>query len=222
MIEIEDYKKKLLQSIIDANRGLANSLMNDFAMQTNYRSALSLLFEPVLDQIGEMWFAEKLSLAQGYFAGKIAEDVFNEASKSEEFILTQGKSKGNVVIGNIEDDFHSLGRKLIGTFLHTSGWKVVDLGNDILAKDFVDKALETESSIIGVSAMMYTTAINISSLRDEIDKRNLTNSIKLAVGGAVFKLRPELVAEVGGDATADNALKVPDLFDNLLKEFSDD
>jgi len=36
------------------------------------------------------------------------------------------------------------------------------------------------------------------------------------VGGAVFRLRPELVEELGGDGTAPNALQAPALFDRLL------
>ena len=87
-----------------------------------------------------------------------------EASKDEEFIKTGTISKGNVVIGNIEDDYHSLGRKLIGIFLKSSGWTVYDLGNDVLSEEFIEKALETKSRVIGVSAMMYTTAKNIRKL----------------------------------------------------------
>ena len=39
--------------------------------------------------------------------------------------------------------------------------------------------------------------------------------IKLAVGGAVFKIRHGLMEEVGGDGTAPNAMAVPGLMDKL-------
>lgn len=72
--------------------------------------------------------------------------------------------------------------------------------------------------MIGVSAMMYTTALNIKSLRAEIDRRGLTGKIQLAVGGAVFVLRPDLVDEIGGDGTARNAMAAPALFDDLWEK----
>jgi methanogenic corrinoid protein MtbC1 len=70
--------------------------------------------------------------------------------------------------------------------------------------------------------MMYSTAINIRKVREELDRRHLSGTIQLAVGGAVFNLRPELVAEVGGDATAKVATDVPDLFERMIspKPFS--
>jgi methanogenic corrinoid protein MtbC1 len=66
--------------------------------------------------------------------------------------------------------------------------------------------------------MMYTTAGNIRKVRHELDKRNLSGRIQLAVGGAVFKLRPELAAEVGGDGTASSCFKTPALFEELWKK----
>jgi methanogenic corrinoid protein MtbC1 len=98
------------------------------------------------------------------------------------------------------------------------GWKIHDLGNDVPAGEFVETALQVGAQIIGASAMMYTTAMNIAKLREEINKRNLTGHFRLAVGGAVFKLRPELVHEVGGDGTAPNAINAPALFDRLYRE----
>ncbi|MFA7176187.1 MAG: hypothetical protein WC114_02975, partial [Smithellaceae bacterium] len=65
------------------------------------------------------------------------------------------------------------------------------------------------------SAMMHTTALNIRKLRDLIDARGLNHQLKLAVGGAVFNWRPDLVAEVGGDGTARNATGVDALFQRL-------
>jgi len=66
--------------------------------------------------------------------------------------------------------------------------------------------------------MMYTTAINIKKVRQELDKRGLSGKIKLVAGGAVFRIRPELVNEVGSDGTAGNAILAPALFDKLLRE----
>ncbi|GAB1484745.1 hypothetical protein MASR2M78_35630 [Treponema sp.] len=120
------------------------------------------------------------------------------------------------VIGNIEDDYHSIGRRMVATLLRMDGWLVKDLGNDVLAKAFVDEALRMEASVIGVSAMMLTNAQNIRKVRKEIDNRKLENKIKLAVGGAIFVMRPELADEVGGDGTAINAIECPMLFNRLL------
>lgn len=205
----------LLSRILAGEQLEANKILREAAAQNGYRQAIAEILEPALEEIGRLWDREMISLAAGYLAGKVAEDILTEALNHQEPIIAE---QGTAVIGNIEDDYHSLGRKLVGIFLTTAGWKVIDLGNDVLPAAFVDAALEHGAKVIGVSAMMFTTARNILGVRQEIDQRGLTKSLRLAVGGAVFKIRPDLVAEVGGDGTASNAVDVPALFRRLSEE----
>jgi len=208
-----DASKHLVELILLGNRKEAMGLLDASAAKVRWRKTINEVLEPALDEIGKRWAAENISLAAGYLAGKIAEDALLKAFETEEAVP---QTKGPIVIGNVEDDFHSLGRKLVGIFLKTAGWKVIDLGNDVLAKDFVDAAIAGDAKIIGVSAMMLTTAENIRKIRIELDQRGLTGRILLAVGGAVFKIRPELVAEVGGDGTVSSAIDAPRLMAELL------
>ncbi len=89
------------------------------------------------------------------------------------------------------------------------------MGNDVPATAIVNKAVEVHARVIGISAMMYTTALNIQKVRKELDSRNLSQLIQLAVGGAVFNQRPGLVDEVGGDGTCKTALGAPQLMEEL-------
>lgn len=211
---VESLRAELFAHILEARREQAAALFDSVAARTGYARVVQDILEPVLVEVGERWAKDRLSLAQGYVAGKIAEDVLLKmASRSPR---APGERKGPVVVGNIEDDHHALGRKMVGIFLEASGWEVADLGNDVPAARFVDTAEETGARIIGVSAMMLTTAQNILSVRRELDRRGLSGRIQLAVGGAVINLRPELVGQLGGDGTCNNAIQAPALFDRLL------
>lgn len=212
-MNIETSRKQLIDSILAGERQDALRLLDEWAACFRWRNTINDLLEPSLEEIGKYWAAERISLAAGYLAGKIAEDVLLRAVAAEEAIP---QTKGPVVLGNVEDDYHSLGRKLVGIFLKTAGWRIIDLGNDVQAHDFVDTAVASQAKIIGVSAMMLSTAENIRKIRVELDQRGLTGQIKLAVGGAVFKIRPELVAEVGGNGTVASAVDAPRLMEQLL------
>lgn len=218
MIEDDTIHQRLVgeltRLINEADREGANRLVDRFAAERGYEAAMSRLLEPVLRGVGERWEREDVSLAQSFVAGKVAEDVLAKAlAASPSGGL--GEARGTAVIGNIVDDYHSLGRRMVGTFLKSAGWTVLDLGNDVPPAEFVDCAVAEGARVIGVSAMMFVTARGIRGVRDELDRRGLSGRIMLAVGGAVFKVRPELVAEVGGDGTADSAMASPALFASL-------
>jgi len=214
---LPSWTKQLLEHMIEADRDGAGLLVRSaLAEGIPPESVISYILDPALVQLGRMWGMETVSLAQTFVAAKIAEEVL-VLCLPEETPSAVKTPCGIAVMGNIEDDFHSLGRRIVASFLRANGWVIHDLGNDVTAEQFVEKALETQSCVIGVSAMMHTTALNIRKLREMIDKRGLQKKLKIAVGGAVFNWRPELVTEVGGDGTAQNAARVHDLFLDLQR-----
>jgi len=220
-----DLIERLYECIMDARREDAKALLVEAIADLGYETALGTVLSPTLHLIGERWATDRISLAQGFVAGKVAEDFFTLGADYWS-TLSSGNSgsrqSGRItVVGNVEDDYHALGRSMVVSFLRLRGWEVRDLGCDVLARDFVDQAVSEGACVIGASAMMLTTARNISSIRKELNDRDLQGRIKLAVGGAVFNMRPELVAEVGGDGTATSALLVPELFERLRNQLAD-
>ncbi|HBA87588.1 MAG TPA: corrinoid-binding protein [Geobacter sp.] len=211
-----DLCQQLLNAMINADRAGAADIVSE-ALACGFAPAqvISDILDPAIIRLGKMWEEETMSLAQNFVASKIAEDTLISCLPD---LGTKESHKGKAVIGNIEDDFHSLGRRTMGLFLKAAGWDVIDLGNDVPAEQFLEKALEVGASVIGASAMMQTTALNIRKLRELIDREGLQNHLKLAVGGAVFNWRPELVSEVGGDGTARNAIGADELFTRLQAE----
>lgn len=210
--------KVLGDSINEGEKDKAVKLLKDWAVESGFKETIFTVLEPLLITWGKLWMQGKLSLAHGYLSGKVAEEFYLIASQSEEFLVSKNEAKGTVVLGNVEDDFHPLGRRLVSIFSKAAGWNTIDLGNDVTAELFVESAIENNADIIAVSAMMFTTAKNIEKIRKELDQQSLSGKIKLAVGGAVFKLRPGLVADIGGDGTADNAIDAPDMFASLIKK----
>ncbi|MBF0548710.1 MAG: cobalamin-dependent protein [Candidatus Riflebacteria bacterium] len=217
-MELKTWVDSLLEAMVNADRKAAMELIERaFAAGISPDLVLSGILDPALGHLGVMWEKTSVSLAQTFIAAKTAEDVLLRCLPTHES-RTIMPFKGSIVIGNIEDDFHSLGRRIVASFLRATGWEVHDLGNDVPADQFVDKALEVHASVIGASAMMQTAALNIRKLRDLIDARGLKDKLKLAVGGAVFNWRPELVAEIGGDGTAQSAAYADALFQRLQAE----
>jgi methanogenic corrinoid protein MtbC1 len=211
-----ELREALYASILEVRRADAVATLKGAADAFGFPAVIADILEPTLKLIGERWNSDRISLAQAYVAGKVAEDLLGLIAADE---MERGKEpatpRGTTVICNAEDDYHGLGRKMVSTFLRIEGWKVIDLGNDVLAPILVDEAESRGARVIGVSAMMLTNARNISKVREELLRRGLGDRIRLAVGGAVFAMRPELVEEVGGDGSAMTAIEAPALFERL-------
>lgn len=209
----------LVEAILAADRPRARALIEAWAAASSYAGVVVDLLGPALEVIGRAWGENtgEVSLSQGYVAARIAEEVLAKALEEKAGAGAMPAAKGPVVIGNIQDDYHPLGRKMVTSFLRMEGWEVHDLGVDVSPVELVDQAVALHTRVLGASAMMYSTAKNVRDLRREIDRRGLNGRLQLAVGGAIFKLRPELVEEFGADGTAGSALEAPALFERLWR-----
>lgn len=225
MLHLAKGTKAMLESLVaciqEADREKASVLLDQWIELHGVESMITEFLSPAMERLGEMWARNKseLSLAQGYVASKVAEDALAKTLKIK---CAQGVSpgplKGPVVLGNAQDDCHPLGRRMVSAFLKMEGWDVVDLGIDVTPEAFIQAVRHTGAKVIGVSAMMQSTARNIPAIRRLLDESGLSGHVQLAVGGAIFRLRPELVAQVGADGTAVNALDAPRLFAQLLEK----
>jgi methylmalonyl-CoA mutase cobalamin-binding domain/chain len=195
----------MLQHIIKSDRtGAVHLTESAISEGIPCRELLDGVLLPALQTCGTLWEKREISLAQIFMSGKIAEAVFEECQDRQAEVSSL-PPRGIIVLGNIEDDYHSLGRRIVISFMQAAGWRVHDLGEDVTAETFVEAALRHGAHVIGVSAMMHSTAMNILKVRELIDRRGLHDQLKLAVGGAVFNWRPELVEQVGADGTSASA-----------------
>lgn len=208
-MEIIDH---LIDLIEQGDRKTSLLLIEEWIHLHPDEDVILTILDPFLNRVGMVWQQGGLTLAQAYVATKIAEEVITRFSLDSGDKGTSGPKKGPVVMGNVEGDFHGLGRRMVTTSLIAAGWEVHDLGNDVPPEVFVDTAQQIGAKVIGVSAMMYSTAENILHIRSILDERGLSGSIMLVVGGAVFRIRPELVDEVGGDGTAVTSTHAPSVF----------
>ena len=98
---------QVVSAILDADRSLANQLIDDWAAEKGYDKAVIEVISPVLVEIGNM-YAEvgEFSLSQAYVSAKVAEDTLMKVQPQPDDTAMVSPAKGPVVIGNIEDDFH--------------------------------------------------------------------------------------------------------------------
>ena len=77
------------------------------------------------------------------------------------------------------------------------GFEVYDLGVDVSAETFIEKAEETGSDIIAMSALLSTTMPNMKEVIDLLEEKGLRDKYIVMIGGA--PLTDEFAEEIGAD-----------------------
>lgn len=107
------------------------------------------------------------------------------------------KAKGKVVIGTVKGDLHDIGKNLVRMMMEGKGLEVVDLGVDVPAEKFVEKAKEIDADIVACSALLTTTMTEIKVVVDEIVNAGIRDDVIIMVGGA--PVTDSFCREIGAD-----------------------
>lgn len=64
------------------------------------------------------------------------------------------------------------------------GLEVIDLGVDVPAEKFVEKAIEEKADIVACSALLTTTMTEIGTVVDAIVRAGIRDEVTIMIGGA--------------------------------------
>lgn len=172
------------------------------------------IFCSVMDRFGELQANQEITLSEIYAIARIGQATIEQLMV---FLPETTYTSGTVVIGTIAGDFHGMGAKIVATFLRMAGFHVHELGVNVPSTAFVDAAIEKEASVICASTLLLHTMDQIKAIHNILAERQLTNRIKLIVGGAPFNFDSELYKTVHADATAINASDAIEAVSQLME-----
>ncbi|MBK5253743.1 MAG: cobalamin-dependent protein, partial [Peptostreptococcaceae bacterium] len=98
--------------------------------------------------------------------------------------MTDIKPKGTLIIGTVEGDVHDIGKGIVASLVKTNGVKVVDLGREVPAQNFIDAVKEHKAEFVGSSALLTTTMTVQKEIEELLKEEGLRDSVKTMVGGA--------------------------------------
>ena len=167
---------------------------------------------PGINQVGEYYDNKKYFLPQ-LIAGA---NAMKEAMEYLEPLLLAGKkdeAKATVVIATVEGDIHDIGKNLVVLMLKNYGYRVFDMGKDVPAESIVNKAIEENAQIIGLSALMTTTMMRMKDVVDLAKEKGC--QAKIIIGGAC--ITESFAEEIGADGYSKDASECVKLVDSLIQ-----
>lgn len=167
---------------------------------------------PGINQVGEYYDNKKYFLPQ-LIAGA---NAMKEAMEYLEPLLLADKkdeAKATVVIATVEGDIHDIGKNLVVLMLKNYGYRVFDMGKDVPAESIVNKAIEENAQIIGLSALMTTTMMRMKDVVDLAKEKGC--QAKIIIGGAC--ITESFAEEIGADGYSKDASECVKLIDSLIQ-----
>ena len=118
-------------------------------------------------------------------------------------------SAGKYVVGTVKGDLHDIGKNLVKMMLEGAGFETIDLGTDVEPANFVSAIQEHQPDLVGMSALLTTTMVNMKATIEALQEAGLRDSVKIMVGGA--PVTAAFAKEIGADAYAPDAATAVDL-----------
>ncbi|MFR4403650.1 MAG: cobalamin-dependent protein, partial [Agathobacter rectalis] len=123
-----------------------------------------------------------------------------------------GDDMPTLVIATVEGDIHDIGKNLVVLMLKNYGYNVIDMGKDVPCEDIVNKAIETNAAVIGLSALMTTTMMRMKDVVEICNEKGCKS--KVVIGGAC--ITQSFADEIGADGYSKDAAECVKLVERLL------
>jgi 5-methyltetrahydrofolate--homocysteine methyltransferase len=192
--------KRLTQEALDGGEA-AESVLKEGLIQGMDRVGVRF-------KKGEVYIPEVLIAARAMHAGMaILKPILSQSP---------GTIAGKILIGTVKGDLHDIGKNLVIMMLEGGGFEVVDLGIDLPANKFIEAIKQHQPQVVGMSALLTTTMIEMKNTLKAIEWAGLKEKVKTIVGGA--PVTEKFAKDIGADGYAPDAASAVDLVRSLLAE----
>lgn len=193
-------KSRLVEAI---ERGMAKPAAEATREALLTRNALDIINQdlvPALDVVGQGFEKGTVFLPQLLMAAEAAKAAF--AVVKESMAGSAQKSKGRVILATVKGDIHDIGKNIVKVLLENYGYDVIDLGKDVPPETIVETALRENIRLVGLSALMTTTVVNMEETIRQLHAQK--PDCRIVVGGAV--MTQDYADKIGADCYGRDAM----------------
>lgn len=213
----EEWEKQsenhpVFEAVIKGNRkSIIDRVNKTLDMGTVPSVIIDTMLIPAINQVGLLFDKQIYFLPQLISSA----ETMKTAIDYLEPMLKKGKDSkklATVVVATVAGDIHDIGKNLVVLMLKNYGFKVIDLGKDVPSEEIVRTAEEENAEIIGLSALMTTTMMEMKTVVDLVKEKGLKS--KVIIGGAA--ITQSFADEIGADGFSKDAQEAVKLVQRLL------
>jgi len=155
-----------------------------------------------MEEVGRKFEASEYFLSELIVAGEIGKEI---SQMLQPYMKgTEIKKIGKAVIATVKGDLHDIGKNIFGMMMEAAGFEVIDLGNDVPAEAIVDAVRNHKPDIVGLSALLTVTMVEMENVINELKKAGLRDKVKVIIGGA--PITEDYAKRIGADGYGKDAV----------------
>ena len=180
----EDLKSRITHALI---KGIDAFIVEDTEEARKEASRPIEVIEGLLmdgmNVVGDLFGAGKMFLPQVVKSARVMKKAvahlqpFIEAEKSE-----GSQFAGKVLMATVKGDVHDIGKNIVSVVLACNNYDIVDLGVMVPPEVIIQRAVEEQVDIIGLSGLITPSLDEMVYLAKELDRQNI--KIPVLIGGA--------------------------------------
>ncbi|MFA4916158.1 MAG: homocysteine S-methyltransferase family protein [Syntrophales bacterium] len=177
--------QKVYQAVLEGNREDIISLVEDALISgMDATKLVNDLMIPAIVHVGGLFDEKKYFLPQLIASAEAMKDALGYLEPKLNINKKGHDGKSTVLLATVKGDIHDIGKNIVALLLKNHGYEVIDLGKDLPAEAIIEAAKRNHVNVIGLSALMTTTMVNMIDVIDLAKKEGL--ACKFIVGGAVM------------------------------------
>jgi methanogenic corrinoid protein MtbC1 len=182
--------RKAAFDVVDA------ALDHDQALQYVHHEVIT----PSLREIGRLWQANVLSVAEEHLASTIAQAAMNRAF--ERTFLWKDKRTLRLVAACVAGEQHCMGLRMVCDMFELDGWDAQYLGASVPVESLVDLVRAKQPDAVALSATIDPHIPRVQETIAALRNAQLEKQPLFLVGGRAFLSDASLSSRVGADITA--------------------
>ena len=204
---------KIKNAVVDMDIDGAESLTRDgLGNGLDPMDVLNKSLIPAMETVGDLYGQGELFLPEMM----ATVDAYNHCFPLIEPALSGGdfEPRGTVLLGTVEGDVHDIGKNILAALLQGNGYRVIDLGINVAAATFLEKAKELKPDVIGLSALLSTTMPEMKKVVELFTQNGERDKYRIIVGGA--PVTKEFAESIKADGYGDEAQTGVELIRQML------
>ena len=180
----EDLKSRITHALI---KGIDAFILEDTEEARKEASRpIEVIEGPLMDGmnvVGDLFGSGKMFLPQVVKSARVMKKAvahlqpFIEAEKNE-----GSQFAGKVLMATVKGDVHDIGKNIVSVVLACNNYDIVDLGVMVPPEVIIQRAVEEQVDIIGLSGLITPSLDEMVYLVKELDRQNI--KIPVLIGGA--------------------------------------